>query len=114
MEFLHVAQQTANGNYMCALPAWLSQAGGTGCGVYCGKEVDFRHFASSVMRLCGVAFLLLMLDTLWLGPDLFRVTIKLFSTISWLMVLTFSFSHFSFLPVAISAPLDTISQGAEE
>lgn len=112
MELLHVAQQTANGNDMCALPAWLSQAAGTGCGVFCfWKGVDFCHFASSVMRLRGVVFLLLMLDTLWLGPDLFRVSIRLFSTISWL---TFSFSHFSFLPVVISALLDAISQGAEE
>lgn len=79
-----------------------------------GMGGDFCHFTSSVMRLHGVAFLLLMLDTLWLGPDLFIVSINLFSPISWLMVLTFSFSHFSFLPVAISAPLDAISQSAEE
>lgn len=38
---------------------------------------------------------------------------RLFSTISWLMLLTFSFSHFS-LPAVISAPLGAISQGAEE
>lgn len=41
MELLHVTQQTANGNDMCALPAWLSQAGGTGCKVYCGEWGGF-------------------------------------------------------------------------
>lgn len=66
------------------------------------------------MRLHGVVFLLLMLDTLWLGADLFRVSIRLFSTISWFIVLAFSFSYFSFLPMVISAPLDAFSQGAEE
>lgn len=99
---------------MCALTAWLSQAAGTGCRVFLWKGVNFCHFASSVMRLCGVVFLLLMLGTLCLGPDLFRVSVRLFSTISWFMVLTFSLSHFSFLPVVISAPLDAFSQGAEE
>lgn len=37
MELLHVTQQTADGNDMCALPVWLSQATGTGCGVFMGK-----------------------------------------------------------------------------
>lgn len=65
------------------------------------------------MRLRGDAFLLLVLDALWLGPDLFGAGMRLFSTISWLTLLTFSFSHFS-LPVVNSAPLGAISQGAEE
>lgn len=67
-----------------------------------------------VMRLRGDTFWLLVLDTLWLGPDLFRASMSVFSTISWLMLLAFSFSHFSSLPVVISAPLGAISQGAEE
>lgn len=50
----------------------------------------------------------LVLETLWLGLDLFRASARLFSTISWLMLLTFSFSNFS-LPVVIAAPLGAIS-----
>jgi len=66
------------------------------------------------MRLHGDAFLLLELDTLWLGSDLVTASMRLFSTICWLMLLTFSFSHLSSMPVVISAPLGAISQGAEE
>lgn len=79
-----------------------------------GEEGDFCRFVSSVMKFRGGAFSLLVLDTLWLGPDSFRASMRLFSTISWLMLLTFSFSHFSSLPAVISAPLGAISQGAEE
>lgn len=113
MELLHVTQQTANDNDVCT-----DSVAESGCWhrmqSFLWKGVDFCHFASSVMRLCGVVFLLLMLGTLCLGPDLFRVSVRLFSTISWIMVLTFSLSHFFFLPVVISAPLDAFSQGAEE
>lgn len=96
------------------LPARFSQAIGSGCGVYYGEEVDFCHFASSVMRLHGDAVSLLVLDTLWLWSDLVRASVRLFSTISWLILLTFSLFHISSLPAVISALLGAISQGAEE
>lgn len=66
------------------------------------------------MRLHGDAFLLLVLDTPRLHSGVFRAGMRLCPTISCLMLLTFSFSHFSSLPVLISAPLGDISQGAEE
>lgn len=56
-------QQPANGNDICVLPAQLSQAVGSGHRVFLGEWVNFCHFASSVMRLHGDAFLLLVLDT---------------------------------------------------
>ena len=79
-----------------------------------GERVDFCHFASNVMWLCGNASSLLVLDALWLRPELFEASMWLFSTISWLMLLIFSSSHFSSLPMVISSPLGAISQGAEE
>lgn len=39
MELLHLTQQTANGNDVCVLSAWLSQAMGSGCRGFYGEGV---------------------------------------------------------------------------